>query len=527
MGEGGFKQLSRSGSTRRSRGGSTLSRALSASRRRLARDEGFSLIELLLVIVIVPIVIGSMALAIISALQQQTTVSNRLADSSDSQLTSALYVRDVQSATMVTTSGSATSPVPCGSGTTFLLGLNWNKPSGGQNVVSYWVTSGKLVRNSCTGGSPSVNAINIDGITSVAATICPTCASSGWTSGWVSTAGVSSISLAVTQSASNFRYNLLAVPRLWTPQSGGTPTGGGPIPPLLLLGSTGQVLGLNGNNNQLVVNGGIDLNSNSTGAVNLPGNNTILTTNNFLIYGCAPTAGSPCTNGAVNAPGNNNQIAQPTATTTLTADPLLSVPVPANPTGTGACTTSGSTITCAPGVYTTAPTFAANDLTINFQPGNYLFGGTSPVAFSGNGPTITFGSGIYIFHDGVSVTGQGSPSVTSGPGGVMFYIGNSGAPYDTGGDAAQLYFNSNNMSINLAAMTTGTYPGLLVFQNRADSALVVLDGNNPTVFSETGIIYAPAAQVLLNGNAGSVSAGSILAQSLILNGNTSTITLGP
>jgi len=63
---------------------------------------GFTLIELLVVVVIIPIVIGAISVALISVLSQQNTVQTKLSDSSDAQLVSATYVKDVQSATYIT-----------------------------------------------------------------------------------------------------------------------------------------------------------------------------------------------------------------------------------------------------------------------------------------------------------------------------------------------------------------------------------------------------------------------------------------
>lgn len=76
-------------------------------RRSDSYDEGgFTLIELVIVIVILPILVGGIAAALIAILQNESTTYNRVADSADAQLTSANFTHDVQSANLVTTSSA-------------------------------------------------------------------------------------------------------------------------------------------------------------------------------------------------------------------------------------------------------------------------------------------------------------------------------------------------------------------------------------------------------------------------------------
>jgi prepilin-type N-terminal cleavage/methylation domain-containing protein len=121
---------------------SPLARRPRFTTRRDGSDAGFTLIELLLVMVVLPILMGAVVAVIITSLDDQSSVATRLADSADSQVTSAFYVRDVQSAAYMTTTSSPTStpwttPSTCGTGSSLVLGLEW--PSGSsQDVVSYW-----------------------------------------------------------------------------------------------------------------------------------------------------------------------------------------------------------------------------------------------------------------------------------------------------------------------------------------------------------------------------------------------------
>lgn len=97
-------------------------------------EEGFTLIELVIVLVILPLVMGAVAVVLITTLQDSAGVSTRISESVDSQITSAFYVRDVQSAQFVTTSATAAAPWAavaggsvCGSGpsTAIVVSLAW------------------------------------------------------------------------------------------------------------------------------------------------------------------------------------------------------------------------------------------------------------------------------------------------------------------------------------------------------------------------------------------------------------------
>jgi prepilin-type N-terminal cleavage/methylation domain-containing protein len=105
-------------------------------------EDGFTLIELVIVLVIMPIIVGGVAAAIIASLQNQGTEYNRLADSSDAQITSTNFVRDVQSATSLVQSGAT----QCGIGNAYVLGLQWN-----QETIFGTLTDGSLVYSAGSG----------------------------------------------------------------------------------------------------------------------------------------------------------------------------------------------------------------------------------------------------------------------------------------------------------------------------------------------------------------------------------------
>jgi prepilin-type N-terminal cleavage/methylation domain-containing protein len=98
-------------------------------------EDGFTLIELVIVVIILPILVGGMAAALIAILQDEGTTLNRLSDSADAQNASAFFARDVQNATSLTTGSPASpntgacqnSPTYPPAGSTTLLSLQWGQ----------------------------------------------------------------------------------------------------------------------------------------------------------------------------------------------------------------------------------------------------------------------------------------------------------------------------------------------------------------------------------------------------------------
>ena len=234
-------------------------------------DHGFTLIELLIVVTIIPIIVGAISVALVSTFSLQSTVSGRLSDTSAAQVTSSVYVKDVQSAAQVTT--HASSPA-CGSGGSLLLALRWSGGLTGffQTTVSYanvpitigGVTTYNLVRKYCTNGNtttPALTTIISHDLTPAQASPCLQLGSSSScgvtdTGGWISAAGVALVKFVIYQPKSSYTYTLSATPRAWTPASGGGPSGGQPSAPVTLLGgncaSPGGTLSI-GNNGSLTI----------------------------------------------------------------------------------------------------------------------------------------------------------------------------------------------------------------------------------------------------------------------------------
>lgn len=133
-------------------------------------EDGFTLLELLVVLVILPLIIGGVAAAVIAELQNTSRTDAqgtyvRLANSHDTQITSAYFVRDVQSATSVSTNTS-TSLCPTNGSLPQVLGLNW-KNGNTAVAVSYGVSSSaplKLIRRFCQNGAETADSVMSDSV---------------------------------------------------------------------------------------------------------------------------------------------------------------------------------------------------------------------------------------------------------------------------------------------------------------------------------------------------------------------------
>jgi type II secretory pathway pseudopilin PulG len=209
-------------------------------------EGGFTLIELLVTTLVIPIVIGALALSLLTVLSLQSKTSAKISDTSDAQLVSTYFQHDVLSAEYLTSStnptntsssGSVTANpmAQCGSGTQ-LLGLEWNfnpNINAGtgqyQTVVTYAVvTHGStisLVREYCTGASSTptnTTTVSSDIPSGQAApTIITVTGYSGGTpaTAWASAVGVTGIDFSITEPGSTYKYELFAVPRASTSTS--------------------------------------------------------------------------------------------------------------------------------------------------------------------------------------------------------------------------------------------------------------------------------------------------------------------
>jgi len=534
---------------------------------RTGDESGMTLIEILIVLVILPIVVGGIAVAMITTLKDQSGIQTKLSDSTDSVVASSYYSRDIQSADAITTSASPSTPPLCiasgEAGAMPILSAEWANASS-TTVVSYyyWTPPGagppptELVRWSCQGSASPIRAVMSHNLatpptgTSLATLTCvaaPTCNSYAGPGGWIPTSDITSANIAVTQS-SGYQFTLTGSPLTGPKLTEPVPVAG----PLLLLDSGTDVTfwgGLLGNfdlngGNTVTVNGTVDLESgpttsnspavefgspgdtllsqgtgagvdvlNCNGTTSVPdgtlcGPTAIKQCSFFFIFGClVPDKVTP----------------QPTSLSTAVPDPLAAS-AQANqpiPTGSGSC--NHATWQCTPGVISGAQMVPSNK-TVTFAPGSYDF--TSTLTLSGN-DTVTFGSGVYRFDDGFEADvnpGSGPNTLTSGSGGVLFYVHGGTADFSPSSG----FSNSGTENVvKLVPMTSGKYKNLLFWQDGLDPNAVSIASDNTTTDAYQGEIYAPAAEIDVFGGTGdTVTMGPVCAGNLEVVGTNANIGIG-
>jgi len=161
------------------------------------------------------------------------------------------------------------------------------------------------------------------------------------------------------------------------------------------------------------------------------------------------------------------------------ADPYASLAAPAKPSNTiSTVVLSGS-----------SPT--------TLQPGYYSGGITA----SGSGP-ITLASGIYWIDGGINLSGSAPMNATAG---CLIYL-------HTGGITM-----SGSSTFTYAPISSGTYAGFSIYQDRSNSSAMALSGS--TGVTNAGILYLPDASFAYSGT--STCMGSqLICKSLTMSGGT-------
>lgn len=149
-------------------------------------------------------------------------------------------------------------------------------------------------------------------------------------------------------------------------------------------------------------------------------------------------------------------------------------------------------------VYNALPAPVNNVITID--PGVY----NVPIQAAG-GTTIRMNSGIYVTRAGIN--GSGNADVQSGAGGVFIF--NTISTYPNGGGTCASVRLTGNAQSTLAPLATGTYAGLLIYQDPACTAQLVIAGNG--TLTASGTIYLPTAAFTMNGNNATLSGSQLVA----------------
>ncbi len=460
------------------------------------REDGFTLVELLVVVVILPIVAGAISVAMLSVMTQESSVASSTSNSGDTSVLSANFVKDVQSAQYVTTDASVAGPASCVT-TSSILSLQWPVTTHNDTaVVSYAVvtqgTSSRLFRYYCEGtNAPSTTVVAHSVQSHLTATVAgsscsqfactpaPTVASSGW----ASSVGVSGVALAVqapqtTQSGTTIdSYTLTGVPRVSNNVSrGGTPGGHAPF---LMLGTGSPAVSCTGHDSITVA---------GTAVINSTG--TDVQTNGTASFTASSTyVGNPSASSSFS--GGNISPSSPTQTGVTAANPYAGLPTPVVEPIPGTVTAGSA--------YNGLPVFGDSNLQTD-GPGIYLN------AVSVNS-AMTIRSGTYIFQNGVSLAGNGSLTGSGGsPVPVLLYIYRG---------AISVNGNGTVLLSPLSSATAGA-AGLTIWVDQGDTSSLSLGGNGAaTVIS--GTVYAPSAQAGVGGN-GTLDLGSLIAASVSCNG---------
>ncbi len=531
-----------------------------------ASQGGFTLVELLVVVTILPLIIGALALGIVTVFSQQSTITGRLAGSTDLQTMNATFIRDVESAQSLT---NQSIPQACGATGYQLLGLTW---SGGQTSVSYVevpVASNanaakgfteQLQRLYCVNGSStpvSVMVVSADVSQSLqqAPTICVGNVSAGsCTTPSVSSYPVPASTVAqvmfpvyVPVSTSTSPYVMVASPRQG--RGGGLSNGPNLSTPILLTSTQcGTVLTVK-NGGQLWINVG-GQKGNGVLTVESP-----CAGKNAIYHAGDASKGSICVSAIVSGSYPLGSFTNPNPpgvcpVTTPTwyysdrfTNPLANLQAPPT-TGLSAGTCSvnkdfPSGYTCSAGSYTglsnASPSFTGGQTTYTYAQGKLpVFPNNSSVHFTGgayafsvpvsfpNGTTAIFDLGTYAFtatgsafdvaaNNGATITGNN----------VLFYAPNGTMSF------------GNNANVALSANLDPNYYGVTVW----DGPKVSVGSDCPTpppAYSLTlanngtdsyGGVYAPCATLITHNN-GSLDTTLIVAQSAQFTQNT-TINVTP
>jgi hypothetical protein len=281
------------------------------------------------------------------------------------------------------------------------------------------------------------------------------------------------------------------------------------------LGSpSGQIEGIN-------INGSATLNATSCGIID---NGNFNTKGNKLLVnaGTFGTAGDWSANGTKQGDVTCSNQAGPCPAIKMPAssDPFASMTPPSQPSASSSCPATGACNVTTSGIQALQPgTYSSitvgSNSTANFAPGIYYIDGA-------NGLTVNGGSTIC---NSTSANCSGAPPPANS--GVMFYFTGNATVNMTG-----------NPVVNLTGLTSGTYAGMLMYQDPADTNVGPAP-NGPTLGGDSGanfggVLYFPSDQITFFGNntttvcgSGTVNAAMVVSDSIALSGSPTVCLTGP
>jgi type II secretory pathway component PulJ len=435
-------------------------------------EAGFTLVELLIVIVIESLIVTGLGSAFILIMNNSTTVKDSLTRTNDARYAASYIVSDARNSSGPETSLSDTTSCPDANppvaGTpTAVARFDWLSTSSTgattANIINYVLVSNALLRRQCQNGT----LVSDDALATSIASATVSCAPPADCSGTPTTITATITETQGSSSGAAYQYSLTGAFRKVLAVGSALPSSN--IPQLIALGGAGCVSGATavkvGGTSIVRVHGDAYLNTADIGACNamaLASSGSFRTTGNTKILTggtCSHSVSSVCP-------------------TTTSYSPAIANPY----AGIAAPSTSGlpSQAGCAGG--TAQPGVYAATLTI------------------GAGVNCNLAGGVYIFQNGLSVTNSGI--LTSAAAGVLLYV--TGGTFSIGGGSSQ---------VNLAAMTSGTYAGIVVWQAAADTTTLSFASGPQAAF--TGAIYAPAAELSVGGTS-QESATAVVVQNLVI-----------
>jgi hypothetical protein len=182
-------------------------------------------------------------------------------------------------------------------------------------------------------------------------------------------------------------------------------------------------------------------------------------------------------------------------------DPLAYLPAPTQPPA-GTMTKKnipggGTNYTFSPGTYSNMPNFTNGDI-VTFQQ-----------ASAGNG-------GIYYISGGFVSNGANIQMDPSTTGGLMIYNNPTNSSNSQG---ISIQGNSSG-TVNLSALTSGPYAGILLWQNRTATQTMSISGNGN--FTLTGTFYTANAQLSVSGNGVAAIGSQYISRTLAIGGGGTT-----
>jgi len=238
------------------------------------------------------------------------------------------------------------------------------------------------------------------------------------------------------------------------------------------LDPSGIDVGLTGTGSLTMPDCGVVIDSASSNALNLSGGAVISAQSIGIVGGYNQS--------------NNSQV-NPIPVTGIAAasDPLSYITAP-----------SFSSASCLPDPHLTS---GANTIGPSVAGGVICYNGLS----ISSGGTTTMNPGVYVINGGMSMTGSGTVSGS----GVTIYLAPPNGSLSLTGSGALL----------LSAPTSGTYNGILFYQDKADTNSMKVAGSSGSIIQ--GIFYAPNAPLSLQGASGSQIYADLVVHALSIAGN--------